>query len=131
MSQGTIMKSHGKGLLCADKTEFYTTGNCMRIKAGNLVSIAVNRHHSHSNSYEGKHVIGAGLELRSLFHYCHGNVHKDMMLGKQLRIHHLDWQAAGRKGDIETALSFENSKPTPCNTLPPTHPYLLQKGHTF
>jgi hypothetical protein len=29
-----------------------------------LVSIAVKRHHDHSNSYKGKHLIGAGLQVR-------------------------------------------------------------------
>ena len=36
------------------------------------VSIAMKRHHGHSNSYKRKHLIGTGLQFRGLVHYCHG-----------------------------------------------------------
>ena len=37
------------------------------------ISIAVKRHHDHSNSY--KEFIGAGLQFRGLVHYHHGRKH--------------------------------------------------------
>ena len=33
------------------------------------------RHHDHSNSYKGKHLIGAGLQGRGLVHYHHEEKH--------------------------------------------------------
>jgi hypothetical protein len=39
------------------------------------VSIALKRHHDHSNSYRGKHLIGAGLQFRDVVHYHHGQKH--------------------------------------------------------
>ena len=36
------------------------------------VSIAVMRHPDHSNFYEGKYLIGAGLQFRVLVHYHYG-----------------------------------------------------------
>ena len=52
------------------------------------VSIAVKRDHSHSNSYKGKHLIGAGLQFGGLVHYCHGKKHggreADTVLKKEL-----------------------------------------------
>ena len=51
------------------------------------------RHNDHGNSYKGKYLSGAGL------HYCHGGKHggmqADMVLEKDLRVLHLDLQAAG------------------------------------
>lgn len=35
------------------------------------VFIAVKRHHDHSNSYKGKHLIGAGLQFEGLVHCYH------------------------------------------------------------
>jgi hypothetical protein len=47
-----------------------------------------------------KHLIGVGLQLRGLIHFCHGrkqgNMQTDMMLEKELSILHLDSKAAGR-----------------------------------
>jgi hypothetical protein len=34
------------------------------------------RHHDHSKSCKGKHVIGAGLQFRGLVHYHHGVKHR-------------------------------------------------------
>ena len=67
---------------------------------GGLVSLSLKRHHGHSNSSKGKHLISAGLEFRSLVH-CHhsgkhGGMQADMVLKKELRVVHLDLQAAER-----------------------------------
>ena len=43
-----------------------------------LGSIAVKRHHDHSNSYKGKHLIGPGLQVQSLVHCHHGGKHGGM-----------------------------------------------------
>ena len=53
----------------------------------------------------------------------------DMVLEKELRVLHLDWQAAGRETP-DLARAFETSKPTPSDILPPTRTYLLQQVHT-
>lgn len=62
--------------------------------------MTVKRHPDHSNSYRGKHVIGAGLQFRRLAHYCHGGKHgsvqAEMVLEMQLGILHLDWQQEER-----------------------------------
>jgi hypothetical protein len=42
------------------------------------VSVAVKRHHDHSNSYKGKHLIGDGLWFRGLICFCHGWKHGGM-----------------------------------------------------
>jgi hypothetical protein len=52
-----------------------------------------------------------------------------MVLEKELRVLHLDWQAAGRETP-DLARAFETSKPTPSDILPPTRTYLLQQVHT-
>jgi hypothetical protein len=45
------------------------------------VPIAVKRHLNHSNSYKGKHFIGgAGLQFRSLVHYCCGRKHDSVQM---------------------------------------------------
>ena len=63
------------------------------------VSIAVKRHHDHGNFYNGKHLTGAGLQLRGLGHHRHGGKHggiqADMVLEEELRVLHLDPWAAG------------------------------------
>ena len=60
------------------------------------LSITVKGHHDHGNRYKGKHLTGAGLQFRSLVHYCHGGKHGSM-LEKKLRVLHVDLQAAGRE----------------------------------
>ena len=54
------------------------------------VSVAVKRHHGHGNSYKGKHLIEAGLQFRSLVHYCQGRKHDgqqaDMVPEKEQRV---------------------------------------------
>jgi hypothetical protein len=44
----------------------------------NRVSISMKRHHDHSISYKGKHLIGADLHFRGLGHYHHGKKHGGM-----------------------------------------------------
>ena len=62
------------------------------------------RHRDHGNSYKGRHLIGAGLQLRGLVHDHHGRKHgsmqADMVPEREPRVQHLDPQAAGR--DRET-----------------------------
>jgi hypothetical protein len=71
---------------------------------------------THSNTYKGKRLIGAGLQFRGSVHYQHGRkcgcAQTDMVLEKELRVLHLDPQAAGRE----------------CDTLL-TRPHLLRQGH--
>ena len=67
------------------------------------VSIAVKRHHDHSNSYKGKHLTGDGLlfqrfsplSSRQETRQCAA----DMVLEKELRVLHLDPQAAERDSE--------------------------------
>jgi hypothetical protein len=62
------------------------------------VSIAVKRHHDQGDLYKGQHLIGAGLLFRGLVHYSHGgkpgSMQTDLVLEKELRVLHLDLQAA-------------------------------------
>jgi hypothetical protein len=55
--------------------------------------MTVKRHHDHSNSSKGKDLIGAGLQFQRFSHdEKHGHVR---LLQKELRVLHLDPQAAG------------------------------------
>ena len=52
------------------------------------------RHHDH-NSYKRKHLIGADLHFQSYHHDGkHGGVQADKVLEKEMRVLHLDLQAA-------------------------------------
>ena len=54
------------------------------------VSIAINRHHNHGNSYKGNYLVGvAYLKFRGLVHYHHGGT----------------WWHAGRHGAGDVAES--------------------------
>jgi len=58
----------------------------------------VRGHDDHDKSYEGKHLIGAGLQFRGSVHYPgekHGSVQGSMVWEKELRALHLDPQASG------------------------------------
>jgi hypothetical protein len=61
------------------------------------VSGAAKRQH-HKRGNKEKHLIVAGLQLRSLVHYHdnrkYGGVQTDMVLEKELRVRHLDLKAA-------------------------------------
>ena len=58
------------------------------------------KHHDQSNSYKGKHLVGAGLQFRGSVHYYHGGKHgimqADVVLEKELRVLHLDSKETGR-----------------------------------
>ena len=58
------------------------------------VSIAVKRHPGHGESYKGKHFLRAGLQFRGSVHLHHGGMQVNMVLEKELRVLHLDSQAA-------------------------------------
>ena len=82
------------------------------------VSIAVERHHDHRNSYKGRHLIGGDLQFRGSVHYHHvgkhDSVQADVVLEKELRVLHWDPQAA--EGDCVPTLgmAFSNkASPTP------------------
>jgi hypothetical protein len=70
----------------------------------------VKRHHDRGNSSKGKHLIGASLQFRGLVHYHHGGKHggmqADTVLEEQLRVLHLDQQAAGRECHTGIGLSI-------------------------
>ena len=72
------------------------------------ISMAVKRHHDHSNSYKGN-IWGGSLQLRGLVHLHHhgtkhGSIQTDMVLGMELRVQHLDPQAA--EGECYTGPSI-------------------------
>ena len=54
------------------------------------------RLHDHSNAYKGNISLGLAYRFRGSVHYHHGGKHgsiqADMMLEKELRVVHLDWQ---------------------------------------
>jgi hypothetical protein len=95
------------------------------------VSLAMKRHHDHSNSYKGKHLIWTGLQFRCLIHY--------------LSSWQKAWQHAGIHSAGEVAESFtswsigsrSDCHTRPCSsiwdlkaclysdTLPPTRSHLL------
>ena len=82
------------------------------------VSIAVKRHHDHSNSYKGKHLTGAGLQFRDLVNYHHGRKHSgvqaDVVLEREQRVLHLDYkQQKERERATGSGLCFLNPKAYP------------------
>ena len=68
------------------------------------------RHQEHSNSYKGKHLILAGLQVqKSTVHYHHGRKHGSIqadMVPEELRVLHLNQQAVGRESDTGPGLSI-------------------------
>jgi hypothetical protein len=88
----------------------------------------VKKHHGQSNSYKGKHFIGAGLQVQRFSplssRWEHGSIQSGMVL-EEPRILHLDQKAA--EGDSLphwVELEHRISKPTP------TMMNFLQQGHT-
>ena len=77
-----------------------------------------------------KHFIGADSQFRGLDHYHHCGKYEDMkadmVLEKQLKVPHLDQQAAGKERDI-WSLKAQPWWCTSCNktTPTPTRPHLL------
>jgi hypothetical protein len=58
----------------------------------------VKRHHDHSNSYKGKHLIGADLQVQRfspLSSWWEHGMKADMVLEKEIRVLQLDLKAAG------------------------------------
>ena len=66
----TLQKWHDKTKLASGKLGKVCV--CLR------VSIAVKRHHDHSNSYKGKHLIGVAYSFTGLAHFPHGREHGGM-----------------------------------------------------
>ena len=97
------------------------------------VSIAVERRYrDQGNSYKRKHFTGAGLQFQRFNPLSswgkHGSIQTDMVLGKELRVLHLDPQAARRLGEfhIRHCLTVKDSKPSSNKaTVPQLRPYLL------
>lgn len=58
------------------------------------ISTSLKRDRDHSNSYEEKHLTGAGLQFRGLACFCHGGIQPDLLLDRDLRTLHLDSEAA-------------------------------------
>jgi hypothetical protein len=57
----------------------------------------VRRHHDNSNSYKGRHLFGAGLQVHCRHGGKHGGVQADMVLEMESRVLQLHRQAAGRE----------------------------------
>jgi hypothetical protein len=69
----------------------------------------VNRHHDHGISPKGKHLIGAGLQLRGLvsISITVGSIYAGRHgPGEELRLVQMDPQAARRESTTEPGLSF-------------------------
>ena len=68
------------------------------------------RDHDHSNSYKGKCLVGLACSFRGLVHYHHsrkyGSMQVRMLLVKELRVLHLDWQAAEKENVTGHGLSI-------------------------
>jgi hypothetical protein len=74
------------------------------------------RHHDHSNSYKGKHFIGAGFpvaEVQSIIVMVgkHDSMQADMVLEKEPRVLHFDLKEQ-KETVNHTGCSLRNSKPT-------------------
>ena len=84
-------------------------------------------------SYKEEHLIVAGLQFQRfspLYHdEKHGSMQAGMVLEKELRVLHLDLQAAGDSEPNWAYLSLRDLKAQPHNdTLPQTRPHLLQQA---
>ena len=81
------------------------------------------RHHGHGNSYKEKNLSsGLASSFRGLVHYSRGRkrdgAQADMVLEKELRVQHLDPQAAGRDSEpLGLTRAYEISKPISSDTL--------------
>ena len=65
------------------------------------VSIAVKRHHGHSNAYKGKHFIGVGLQFQRFSHCRHGGT----------------WRQTGRHGAGEAERLHQDPQATGSETV--------------
>jgi hypothetical protein len=103
------------------------------------VYIAVKRHHDQGNSYKGKHLIGAGLQFQRFSPLSsRWEAMAEMVVEKELRVLHLDMQAA--EGDcVPHWANLKHRRPqsppsqwhSSSNKATPTaaRPHLL-KGHS-
>ena len=75
-----------------------------------------------------KHNLLGGLQFTGSVHYHHGETWQcqaDMVLEKELRVLHVDLQAAA--SELLGLLRLQN--PVHSDTLPPAKLHLLQQGH--
>jgi hypothetical protein len=107
---------------------------CFEIEwPGLRLSIAMKRHHDHRNSYKGRYLIGAGLQFQrfspSSSWWEHGGMQAGMVLEKEVRVLHLDLQAADEDcAQMDTGHSLNIYALKAClhsDTLSPTKPHLL------
>ena len=65
------------------------------------VSIAVKKHHDHSNTHKENVQLRLAYSFRGLIYYHHGgkhgSMHADMVLDKEMRVLYLDPQRAGKE----------------------------------
>jgi hypothetical protein len=91
------------------------------------VFVRVKRHCDHGNTYEGKHLIGAGLQFRGLARYHHGgkqgSIQADMVLEEMLRVLPQDPQAEGSERRW-VWLGLLNPQ------SPPAETHFCQQGHS-
>ena len=92
------------------------------------VFIAVKRHNDQGNSYKGKHLIGASLQVQRfsplLSRKAHGIFQAGMALEKELRVLHLVSKGITRRLTSRQLGRVSQSYPH-SDTLPPTRPHLL------
>lgn len=97
-----------------------------------LCSVAVKRQHGHSNSYKGKHFIGADLQVSRFSslsvwqvarseEWCHTGRHG----AREATEFYICICRQQEKGTLVLAWGFENPKATSSDTLPPRRPHLL------
>lgn len=97
------------------------------------VSITVKRHHNHSNSYKGQHLIGAGLKFQRcsplLTLWEDGSAQADIVLEKDLRGLDLD---QGHQETVSHWAYLEQIRPQGLphsDTLPPAGSHIFQQGY--
>lgn len=95
-----------------------------------LCSIAVKRQHGHSNSYKGKHFIGADLQVSRFSslsvwqvaqseEWCYTGRHG----AREATEFYICICRQQEKGTLVLAWGFENPKATSSDTLPPRRPH--------
>jgi hypothetical protein len=89
----------------------------------------MNRHHEHKDCYKGNISLGLAYSVRGLVHYRYDRkdaVQTDTVLEKELRVLHLDLQAAGDCVPYPAQLKHRRPQRLPqSDTLPLTKPHLL------
>lgn len=78
------------------------------------VSIAMERHCDHATLIKGNISLQLAFSVKGLVLYCHGGKHGStqahMLMAKELRVQHLDWQTAGREIDTGSGLNIGKLK---------------------